>query len=80
MVRKDHDVLDRTGELNRPYADGGSGDAGLAAFDAQRLKHAYREAASEGRGKLAIRGALTPYLDFLNLFLFPLRFTAQRRE
>ncbi|MEG3143524.1 Bax inhibitor-1/YccA family protein [Sphingomonas sp. RT2P30] len=54
--------------------------AGLAAVDAQRLKRLYRQAAGEGREQLAILGALTLYLDFLNLFVFLLRFTGRRRD
>lgn len=54
--------------------------AGLTAFDAQRLERFYREAENEGREPLAILGALTLYLDFLNLFLFLLHFTGQRRR
>jgi len=54
--------------------------AGLTAFDAQRVKRLYYETADEGRERSAILGALSLYLDFLNLFLFLLRFTGQRRR
>ncbi|WP_404713502.1 Bax inhibitor-1/YccA family protein [Sphingomonas sp. MMS24-J13] len=54
--------------------------AGLTAFDAQRVKRLYYEAVDEGRDRSAIIGALTLYLDFLNLFLFLLRFTGERRQ
>ncbi|SDD80276.1 hypothetical protein SAMN05444678_12312 [Sphingomonas sp. YR710] len=54
--------------------------AGFTVSDAQRLKHLYLEAATDGRNRLAVIGALTLYLDFLNIFLFLLRFSAQRRR
>jgi len=54
--------------------------AGLTAFDAQRVKRLYYETAGEGRERSAILGALSLYLDFLNLFLFLLRFNGQRRR
>jgi FtsH-binding integral membrane protein len=53
---------------------------GLAAYDAQRLK-AMALTTPEGQiGSYAIVGALALYLDFINLFLFLLRFTGSRRE
>lgn len=53
---------------------------GLAAYDAQRMK-AMALAAPEGQtGSLAIVGALALYLDFINLFLYLLRFTGTRRD
>ena len=54
--------------------------AGLTAFDAQRVQRLYYDTADEGRGRSAVLGALTLYLDFLNLFLLLLRFTGQRRR
>jgi FtsH-binding integral membrane protein len=54
--------------------------AGLTAYDAQRLK-AMAFTTPEGRtGAYAIVGALTLYLDFINLFIFLLRFTGSRRN
>ena len=53
--------------------------AGLTAFDAQRLRRQYQEAIATGREQYAVLGALTLYLDFLNLFLFLMRFTGRRR-
>jgi FtsH-binding integral membrane protein len=54
--------------------------SGLAAYDAQRLK-GMALASPEGRtGSFAIVGALALYLDFINLFLFLLRFTGSRRD
>ncbi len=53
---------------------------GLTAWDAQRLK-AMAVALPEGRiGSYAIVGALSLYLDFINLFLFMLRFMGGRRD
>jgi FtsH-binding integral membrane protein len=53
---------------------------GLAAYDAQRLK-AMALASPEGHtNSYAIVGALALYLDFINLFLFLLRFTGNRRQ
>ena len=52
---------------------------GLTAWDAQRLK-AMAVATPEGHVQnLAIIGALRLYLDFVNLFLFLLRFMGRRR-
>jgi len=54
--------------------------SGLAAYDAQRLK-AMALASPDGQtGSYAIVGALALYLDFINLFLFLLRFTGRRRD
>ncbi|MEO0814882.1 MAG: Bax inhibitor-1/YccA family protein, partial [Myxococcota bacterium] len=51
--------------------------AGLTAYDTQKLKQIY-DARGEG-GNLALRGALTLYLDFINLFIFLLRILGRRR-
>ena len=52
----------------------------LTAYDAQRLK-AMAVALPEGQtGSYAIVGALSLYLDFINLFLFLLRFLGGRRD
>ncbi len=52
---------------------------GLTAWDAQRLK-SMAVATAEGHVEnLAIVGALRLYLDFVNLFLFLLRFMGRRR-
>ena len=53
---------------------------GLAAYDAQRLKAMALAAPSGPTGNYAIVGALALYLDFINLFLFLLRFTGNRRD
>ena len=53
---------------------------GLTAYDAQRLK-GMALAMPEGQtGSYAIVGALALYLDFINLFLFLLRFMGNRRD
>lgn len=53
---------------------------GLTAYDVQRLKRvgAGVEYGSEAAGKLAIMGAVSLYLNFINLFLFLLRFLGNR--
>ena len=54
---------------------------GLTAYDAQRLKE--MALANPGGGQVGayeIVGALALYLDFINLFLFLLRFTGNRRD
>ena len=53
---------------------------GLTVYDAQRLK-AMALATPNGQiGSYQVVGALTLYLDFINLFLFLLRFTGSRRD
>ena len=56
--------------------------AGLTAYDTQRIKVEYLEHAqamdSEWLGKSAIMGALSLYLDFINLFMFLLQFLGNR--
>lgn len=55
---------------------------GLTAYDSQKIKHMLYEqdANDEGAQKLALVGALTLYLDFINLFLYLLRIFGGRRE
>ena len=53
---------------------------GLAAYDAQRLKAMALSLTTGQTGSYAIVGALALYLDFINLFLFLLRFTGSRRD
>ena len=53
---------------------------GLTAYDTQKIKNMY--AASDSNeivGKKAVMGALTLYLDFINLFIMLLRLFGQRR-
>jgi hypothetical protein len=53
---------------------------GLTAWDAQRLRQ-MAVALPDGRvGAYAVVGALSHYLDFINLFFFLLRFTGGRRD
>jgi FtsH-binding integral membrane protein len=53
---------------------------GLTAYDAQRLR-LMALAIPEGQaGSVAIAGALSLYLNFINLFLFMLRFMGGRRN
>lgn len=52
----------------------------LTAYDTQRLKEmAYSLNDEEMVGKFAVLGALTLYLDFINLFLYLLRIFGKRR-
>ncbi|QUI24405.1 Bax inhibitor-1/YccA family protein [Vallitalea pronyensis] len=56
--------------------------AGLTAYDMQKMKQYYAYSVSEGgskEGNIAVRGALTLYLDFINLFIFVLRLVGRRR-
>ena len=65
--------------------------AGLTAYDTQRLKNEYlaiqqmkmsnpSAAAAYPTGKMVVMGALSLYLDFINMFLFLLRFMGAARE
>ena len=54
--------------------------AGLTAYDTQRIKSIYYQVQdSEMLGKTAILGALSLYLDFINMFQFLLSFMGDRR-
>jgi uncharacterized protein len=53
---------------------------GLTAYDAQRLKQMALSVPEGQLGQYAIVGALSLYLDFINLFLMLLRFTGGRRD
>jgi uncharacterized protein len=54
---------------------------GLTAWDTQKIKNTYYQIGGDTAvaGKAAIMGALSLYLDFLNIFLFLLRFMGNRR-
>ena len=53
--------------------------AGLTAYDTQKIKSIYfHVAGSDMAGKAAIMGALTLYLDFINMFQFLLSFLGNR--
>jgi FtsH-binding integral membrane protein len=54
---------------------------GLTAYDTQKIKQIAAQViveSEEGR-KVAILGALTLYLDFINMFIFMLRILGNRR-
>jgi FtsH-binding integral membrane protein len=53
---------------------------GLTAWDAQRLKQMAVSLPDGREGAYAVVGALSLYLDFINLFFFFLRFTGDRRN
>lgn len=53
--------------------------AGFTAYDTQRLKEEYAYLrGTEFAGKAVVMGALSLYLDFINLFLFLLQFLGNR--
>jgi FtsH-binding integral membrane protein len=54
--------------------------AGLTVWDAQRLKGLALATSAGGTSSVTIVGALALYLDFVNLFLFLLRFLGGRRR
>lgn len=53
---------------------------GLTAYDSQKIKQMLLEApdAGEGAQKVALLGALSLYLDFINLFIYLLRILGKR--
>ena len=53
---------------------------GLTAYDTQKIKQMLMQApdASESAQKMALLGALTLYLDFINLFIYLLRIFGRR--
>lgn len=55
---------------------------GLIAYDTQKLKaiHAMGFESEESKKRVAILGALTLYLDFINLFILLLRLFGRRRD
>lgn len=55
--------------------------SGLIAYDTQKIKEQYAEAyGTEVAEKMAIFGALSLYLDFVNLFQFLMSFMGQSRD
>ena len=55
--------------------------SGLTAYDTQKIKEMYWEGDDVlVAGRKAIMGALTLYLDFINLFMFLLQFLGNNRE
>ncbi|WZL80090.1 Bax inhibitor-1/YccA family protein [Vallitaleaceae bacterium 9-2] len=56
--------------------------AGLTAYDLQKMKSLYAYSVNNTQvasGNIAVTGALTLYLDFINLFLFILRLSGKQR-
>ncbi|MDO4212230.1 MAG: Bax inhibitor-1/YccA family protein [Bacteroidales bacterium] len=56
---------------------------GLTAYDTQKIKmmvEMYGDQPNEGVMKLALLGSLSLYLDFINLFLYLLRFFGNSRD
>ncbi len=55
--------------------------AGLTAYDTQKIKSMYSYVAgTDMMGKAVVMGALTLYLDFINMFLFLLRLFGSQRN
>ena len=57
--------------------------AGLIAYDSQKIKQMFLQVGTEVNDetqKLAVLGALSVYLDFINLFLYLLRFLGRSRD
>jgi len=56
--------------------------AGLTAYDMQKMKSLYAYSVNSGgalENNIAVTGALTLYLDFINMFIFVLRLLGRRR-
>lgn len=57
--------------------------AGMTAYDTQKIKQIYldqrRSASAEEIGKAAVWGALSLYLDFINLFMHLLKLMGQKK-
>ncbi len=53
---------------------------GLTAWDTQQIKRMAEQMPEAGVGRLAVLGALSLYLDFINLFLYLLRFFGSSRD
>jgi hypothetical protein len=56
--------------------------AGLTAYDTQKLKEMYLYGNYDGEAaaKVSVYGALTLYLDFINMFQFLLAFMGNRNQ
>jgi FtsH-binding integral membrane protein len=52
---------------------------GLIAYDTQKLKLLYHQGA-DSRDKIGIMAAFTLYLDFINLFIYLLRFFGENKN
>ena len=53
---------------------------GLTAWDTQQIKAMALSMPADSVGRLATVGALSLYLDFINLFLYLLRFFGSSRD
>ena len=53
---------------------------GLTAYDTQRIKQMVAYSDASMVGKVSILGALSLYLDFINLFLYILRLFGRSRD
>ena len=54
---------------------------GLTAYDTQSIKQMLQEHGDkEGAEKIALLGSLSLYLDFINLFIYLLRFFGESRK
>lgn len=53
---------------------------GLTAWDVQKIKRMAAMSDASNEGKVATLGALSLYLDFINLFLYLLRFFSSSRD
>ena len=55
---------------------------GMTAYDTQRIKQIYYQLGSNSEllSKAAVMGALSLYMDFINLFMMMLRFMGDRRD
>lgn len=53
---------------------------GLTAWDTQQIKNLTMMAPADSAGRLAVLGALTLYLDFINMFLYLLRLFGNSRD
>ena len=53
---------------------------GLTAWDTQQIKRMAQVMPADQIGRLATLGALSLYLDFINLFLYLLRFFGSSRD
>ena len=53
---------------------------GLTAWDTQQIKNMASMMPADQHGRLATLGALSLYLDFINLFLYLLRFFGSSRD
>ena len=55
---------------------------GLTAYDSQKIKQMLQQApdAGEASQKLALLGALSLYLDFINLFIYLLRIFGEKKD